>query len=147
MTVLGSYARINPYDVSHVSFIVTDLLIPSVTFTTIIACTTITGIQLQQIGKTRKSMTSDKNISNKEKKVAVMLVVVSVIFIACLAPTSATLSTVGFVPGMSVYGEYFDVALLLYEMSFLTETLSSSVNVLVYYRMSSKYKSTLKSMF
>ncbi|XP_059145203.1 uncharacterized protein LOC131932327 [Physella acuta] len=146
MTLLGAHARVNPSDVNAVSFYVTDLMLPSVTFTTIIACTTITGIQLHQIGKTRKSMTSDKNISNKEKKVAVMLVVVSAIFIACLAPTIVKLTGVAFVTELSVFGDYFDVAMVINEISCLSETLSSSVNLLVYYKMSSKYRRTVKSI-
>ncbi|XP_059145202.1 uncharacterized protein LOC131932326 [Physella acuta] len=122
-------------------------MIPSVTFATIIACTTITGIQLKHVGALRKSISTRNNISTKEKKLVIMLVIVSVIFIACLMPTAATRTAVGIMPELSVNGNYFDVGLLLYELSYLTETLTSSVNLLVYYSMSSRYKYTIRSMF
>ncbi|XP_059145608.1 uncharacterized protein LOC131932689 [Physella acuta] len=149
-TLLGSVPRVNLHDVSPLAFFVTDcyhLLTPCVTFTFIIACTAVTARQLKQIGVTRQSMTSGSPISTKEKKLVKMLVIVSLTFIACLLPTSVTLTAVGLVPDMAVTGSYFDVSLLIYELSYLTETISSSINVLVYYSMSSKYKSTVKSLF
>ncbi|XP_059168442.1 uncharacterized protein LOC131950354 [Physella acuta] len=95
----------------------------------------------------QKKETKNTYLSNKEKKVVLMLTVVSVIFIVCLIPQSAILTAVSQVPGLAVRGVYFDVALLCYSISYLMEAVCSSVNILVYYKMSSRYRKSLQSIW
>ncbi|XP_059168413.1 uncharacterized protein LOC131950320 [Physella acuta] len=95
----------------------------------------------------RKEIKKDNIVSNKEKRVVLMLIVVSVIFIVCLIPQSAILTALIQVPDLSAGGRYFDLAMVCYSISYLMEAVCSSVNILVYYKMSSKYRNTISEHF
>ncbi|XP_059168605.1 type-1 angiotensin II receptor B-like [Physella acuta] len=146
-TLLGVNFRSNPDSVFGISYFITDLFVPYFTFFVIITCTLITGIKLKGSAKWKKSATRIANIhtrdvSKKETKIVRMLSTVSAIFVVCLIPQSAILTAVGLVRGLSIRGTYFDVALLIYSIAFVMETFNSSINIFIYYNMSTKYKTT-----
>ncbi|XP_059145666.1 growth hormone secretagogue receptor type 1-like [Physella acuta] len=148
-TMVGMVFRQNPYLVYAASYIITDLFIPYFTFFVIITSTVIIGIRLSNRALWRQSVskvTKADNVSTKEKKVVVMLVTVTLIFIVCLLPQSAFLTATSFVPGLVFFGTNSDLSFLCYCMCYLTETVSSSVNIVVYYRMSGRYRETLVSV-
>ncbi|XP_059168552.1 uncharacterized protein LOC131950427 [Physella acuta] len=152
ITKLIGIDRENPYNVYGISYYFTDLFVPYFSFFVIIVCNVIVAIQLNRRAAWKRSVTGNKVkpgevVSNKEKKLVLMLTVVATIFIVCLIPQSAVLTTVSLVPEISMYGEYFDVALLCYNISNFTETVSSSVNLLVYYKMSTRYRDTIHTYF
>ncbi|XP_059179592.1 FMRFamide receptor-like [Physella acuta] len=133
--------RQNPYVVFYVSYIITDLLAPYATFLIILISTSIIAVKLKNQAKWRQTMVkSATNISSKEKKTVVMLSTISIVFVVCLIPQSTILTAMSFVPDLSYGGRYFDVTTLGYCVSYLSETVLSSVNILVYLRMSQKYK-------
>ncbi|XP_059168402.1 neuropeptides capa receptor-like [Physella acuta] len=150
-TMIASLYRQNPYDIFGISYFVTDVFVPFFTFFTIILSNTIIAIKLKSRSEwlnsvSHQNMNKEKFVSNKEKKVVLMLTVVSVIFIVCLIPQSAILSAVSQVPGLGNGGIYFNLALLCYSISYLMEAVCSSVNIIVYYKMSSKYRETVRGM-
>ncbi|XP_059168576.1 FMRFamide receptor-like [Physella acuta] len=151
-TYLGVAFSKNAQRVFSVSYFITDLFVPYFTFFIIITCTTITGIKLKTKAAWRKTATGASGkpkaeISNKERKVVVMLITVSVIFVVCLIPQSAILTAVGLVQELSVSGQYFDVAFICYCVSFVAETINSSVNIIVYFKMSSRFRNTFLELF
>ncbi|XP_059168327.1 neuropeptides capa receptor-like [Physella acuta] len=158
-SVIAVNARQNPYNVFGISYFVSDLFVPYFTFFIIIVCNAIIGIKLNTRSKWINSISishssedntvsnKEKFVSNKEKKVVLMLTVVSVIFIVCLIPQSGILTAVSQVSGLMVGGVYYKISLIIYSISYVTETVSSSVNIVVYYKMSSRYKNTLRSIF
>ncbi|KAK0067969.1 FMRFamide receptor [Biomphalaria pfeifferi] len=119
----------------------------------LITCTVTIAISLNQSARWRTSLSSEKTemaakkATLKERKVVRMLTVVSAIFIVCLIPLSATLTAVAFVNDLSILGPYFKVARLCYSVSFMTETVSSTMNPFVYFKMSSKYRRGFLKLF
>ncbi|XP_059168392.1 neuropeptides capa receptor-like [Physella acuta] len=150
-SIIASHFRQNPYNIFSISYFVTDVFIPYFTFFTIILSNIIIAIKLKSRSEWLNSVShqntnKEKFVSNKEKKVVLMLTVVSVIFIVCLIPQSAILTAVSQVPGLGNGGIYFDLAMLCYSFAYLMEAVCSSVNIVVYYKMSSKYRETIRSM-
>ncbi|KAK6959117.1 FMRFamide receptor [Biomphalaria glabrata] len=135
------------------SYFYSDVFVPYFTFTVLISCTIIIAVSLKRNAKWRSSVSLEKTdkaakkATLKELKVVRMLTVVSVIFIVCLIPLSATTTAVALVNELSILGPYFNVARLCYCVSFLTETVSSTMNPFVYYKMSSKYKKGFSQLF
>ncbi|XP_059168274.1 galanin-like G-protein coupled receptor npr-9 [Physella acuta] len=150
-TVLSIAFRSYSSSVFSVSYFITDMLVPHFTFLVLIACTSIIVFQLKSRSNWIRSISSTTKkvatISNKEKKVGLMLVVVSVCFIVCLTPQTVIMSAVCVVPGLGLYGKYFDVASVIYCLAYYSESINSSLNILVYYKMSSKYKKEIHKVF
>ncbi|KAI8786115.1 FMRFamide receptor [Biomphalaria glabrata] len=130
-----------------------DLFIPYFTFSILITCTITTSIHLNKNARWRTSLasgiieTSGNKASRKELKVVRMLTVVSTMFIICLIPLSAVTTAVAICNDLSLQGPYFNIARMIYNFSFLMETVSSSMNPLVYYKMSSKYRKGILKLF
>ncbi|XP_059174766.1 uncharacterized protein LOC131954933 [Physella acuta] len=140
-SILTAIYRQNPYTVFSISYIMTDLVAPYATFFIIILSTSIITVKLRSQAKWRQSLVkSSTNISTKEKKTVVMLSTISIVFVICLLPQSAILAAISFVPELSYGGRHFDVSTLCYCISYMFETILSSVNTLVYFKMSQKYR-------
>ncbi|XP_059138925.1 lysophosphatidic acid receptor 4-like [Physella acuta] len=150
-TYLGIVFRSVSKSMYDVSYLITDLFLPYATFIVIIVSTVILSFKLNHRAKWVKTLSSvnkrDKNISQSEKRVIRMLTTISITFIVCLMPQSAILSAVSLVPGLGLYGKYFDIALVCYNVAYYTESINSSITIVVYYSMSSNYKKTLQQMF
>ncbi|CAL1537211.1 unnamed protein product [Lymnaea stagnalis] len=129
------------------SYFITDLAVPYITFVALISCTLVIIIKVKAKAAWRKSVSSSRlssggKVSNKETRLVQMLTAVSLIFIVCLIPQSSILTAVAINQDLSASGEHFDIALLCYCIAFLMETVNSSVNIIVYYKMSSRYRET-----
>ncbi|XP_059172640.1 probable G-protein coupled receptor frpr-1 [Physella acuta] len=149
-TLLTLSFRSNREAVFSVSYFITDLFVPYFTFAVIILSTAVIAVKLHIRARWRgDNITTQPNtdVTTKDKKLILMLTTVSVIFIVCLIPQSAILTAVSLVRGLSLKGSYFDLALLCYVISYYMETINSSVNFLVYYKMSSKFQKTLRDLF
>ncbi|KAH9491814.1 hypothetical protein Btru_029575 [Bulinus truncatus] len=100
-SVLIVFYRDNAETVIRVSFFINDLVVPSISFLILIACTVYLITSLKSKARWRNSVALANNktevISSKEKKTSVMLTTVSVIFLACMTPGCATLTAIGFV--------------------------------------------------
>ncbi|XP_059168783.1 probable G-protein coupled receptor frpr-1 [Physella acuta] len=149
-SILAAVFRENNKYVFDISYLITDLFLPYLTFIIIITSTVTIAATLKKQSLWRQSCNSksdNKQITKKEKRVVMMLSVVAVVFIVCLIPQSAVLTASGLVPELGAYGLYFDVFLVVSCLSYLMETVSSSANIVIYYSMSSKYKETIHSCF
>ncbi|KAK6958570.1 FMRFamide receptor [Biomphalaria glabrata] len=152
-TILRVVPKENWYFGIRLSYMVNDIFLQYLTFAVLIASTVITSVNLHKSAIWRKSISKgdhrkvENKVSIKEIKVVRMLSLVSVSFIVCLLPLCATLTAVGVVKELSQNGAYYQVARLSYGISFLMETVSSSMNAFIYFNMSSKYKNTLKKFF
>ncbi|XP_059143424.1 melatonin-related receptor-like [Physella acuta] len=149
-SILHIMYRQNPFMVFNISYYINDLMAPYTTFFIILMSTAIITIKLKQQARWRQSMSNVKtetHISSKERKTVVMLSTISIVFVVCLIPQSTILTAVSFVPDISYGGRYFYLALMGYCVSYLSETILSSVNILVYLRMSHKYKEQFLIIF
>ncbi|XP_055878095.1 uncharacterized protein LOC129924830 [Biomphalaria glabrata] len=144
--------RENADIVLHVSYLLLDLAVPYFTFLVTIVSTIIIVVQLRSKAKWRSAVVSGQSQSEKsdallkEKRTSVMLVTVSLIFIVCLIPHSAVLTALSFVRELKLGGAYFNIAFLCYTFTFLMETINCSVSILVYYKMSTKFRTTAQEM-
>ncbi|KAI8795002.1 psychosine receptor [Biomphalaria glabrata] len=151
-TIYTLIYRENADIVLHVSYLLIDLAVPYFTFLVTTVSTVVIVVQLRSKAKWRSAVVSGKTQGEKsdallkEKRTSVMLVTVSLIFIVCLIPHSAVLTALSFVRELKLGGAYFNIAFLCYTFTFLMETINCSVSILVYYKMSTKFRTTAQEM-
>ncbi|CAL1544290.1 unnamed protein product, partial [Lymnaea stagnalis] len=78
--------------------------------------------------------------SAKELKLTKMITSLTMIFLVCNMPSNGLLAASIFVPGFTSTGKFAELFQMLHSVAFFLETVNSSVNLLVYYAMSSKFK-------
>uniref|UniRef100_A0A2C9KYQ7 G-protein coupled receptors family 1 profile domain-containing protein n=1 Tax=Biomphalaria glabrata TaxID=6526 RepID=A0A2C9KYQ7_BIOGL len=153
-TMFTGLGRSNTDQIMHVSYLITDLALPYFTFLAIVVCNVVITVTLKTKAKWRTSVSGvgkrDEHawrLRMKERKTVVMLVTVSVIFIACLIPHSAMLTALSVFRGLKFGGPYFQIACVVYSFTFLMETINCSVSCIIYYKMSTKYRVVAQQMF
>uniref|UniRef100_A0A2C9K0I4 G-protein coupled receptors family 1 profile domain-containing protein n=1 Tax=Biomphalaria glabrata TaxID=6526 RepID=A0A2C9K0I4_BIOGL len=152
-TVLGIFYTKNINDVLGPSLLLINTLVPLAAFLVVILCNIVIGFRLKRASVWRQ-MTSGAAIttpgaavSMKEKKMVKMIVTMSSIFIICFSPLSAFLSARAIVPELSINGVYSNINWIVVTYVMAMDTVNSSLSIVVYYRMSSKYRETLLLMF
>lgn len=136
--------------VERVSYIVNNVFIPFSAFLVIIICTIILVIKLRQQANWRqKSTTAEQadKVTIRNQKVAKMVVMISTLFIVCFVPVSLVFIAMSLEPELSVAGKYRKILIIVAVLGVLLESVNSSVNIFVYYRMSSKYRTTIRELF
>ncbi|XP_012945941.1 somatostatin receptor type 2-like [Aplysia californica] len=150
-TLLGILYTDNMNEVQGISLFITDLTAPFCVFTMVLLCTVIIRVKLVQKVKWRQTAsgvaTSKGELPTKEKKVVVMVTTISAIFIVCFTPVPLLMTARCIEPELSVIGRYANMNWVLFSTAFVIESLNSSVNIFVYYRMSSKYKEAFNEVF
>ncbi|KAI8793161.1 growth hormone secretagogue receptor type 1 [Biomphalaria glabrata] len=121
-------------------------------FSCAIILTTILIISLKQKSKWRQASTydkdnGDKGLSSKDKKTIRMVIVVASVLIVCYTPASINSILTPLVPGYSINGDQSNSFEAGWSFAFLLHSINSSVTMLLYYNMSSKYKSTFHQIF
>ncbi|GFO14189.1 chemosensory receptor a [Plakobranchus ocellatus] len=133
---------------------------PVVAFVIVVVCTIFLVVQLRKMASWRKSATSAgrqkednsalkeaaPNSSSKEKRLARMVVVIATNFIVCFTPTLALLLANAAFEELHFLGPYGRILLVLMLITFLGESISAGVNILIYYNMTTKFRSTLRQM-
>ncbi|XP_059172641.1 uncharacterized protein LOC131953473 [Physella acuta] len=149
-TILHIAFRQFSHSVFNISYYINDVTAPFITFSVIITSTSIIAVRLKSQARWRQSMNAVKSeggISSRERKVVVMLCTISIMFVICLIPQSTILTAVSFVPVLSYGQKYFDIALMGYCVSYFSETTLSSANILIYLKMSQKYREQFSILF
>ncbi|CAL1543373.1 unnamed protein product, partial [Lymnaea stagnalis] len=107
----------------------------------------LTGVliyKLKQKTKWRQQSTFDatqsENISSRDRKTINMVIAIAIVFIVCSAPSVAFVTVSFFVPGFGIIGQYADVFFVGWSFGLLFEGLNASVDIVLYYVMSSRYK-------
>ncbi|XP_059177845.1 growth hormone secretagogue receptor type 1-like [Physella acuta] len=98
----------------------------------------------------RKSIYGHQNsesISNRDKKTINMIIIIAIILIVCYTPGTILSLVTFFVPDFSIVGNYVNLFFAVWSFGFLFETINSSVNIFLYYKMSSKYRRSFCGMF
>ncbi|KAK0066679.1 G-protein coupled receptor C02B8.5 [Biomphalaria pfeifferi] len=148
-TVLGIFYTKNINDVLGPSLFLTNSVVPLVSFAVIILCNIVIAFRLKRASVWRQMSsgaaitTPGAAVSVKEKKMVKMIVIVSVIFIICFIPSSALLTARAIIPELSISGIYSNINWIVATYALEMETVNSSITIVVYYRMSSKYRETL----
>lgn len=136
--------------VDKFSYVINNIFIPYSSFVIIVVCTVILVVKLRSNTEWRKvsaNTTQADTVSARNQKVAKMVVLISALFIACFVPISIIFIAMCFEPEFSVYGKYKDLLCVIGGLGFMLESINSSVNIFIYYYMSTKYRSIFREIF
>ncbi|XP_012943203.1 probable G-protein coupled receptor frpr-1 [Aplysia californica] len=120
-----------------------------VSFFAIITCTIILVQNLLLKSKWRQSTSSavqQESFSKRDTKVVKMIVFISGIFIACYLPSAANFIATVISDEYSIVGRYQNMFLLTWAIFSALVAINSTVNIFVYYSMSSKFREVLNNM-
>lgn len=107
--------------------------------------------KLKEKSKWRQSIStcggsSTKEPSVKENRTVKMITLVAIIYCVCFLPMLGCFITVTLVPDFICFGAYNNTFFLAWSFAFLLDSINSSVNIFVYYRMSTKFRTTFRTV-
>ena len=144
-----------PYDVlgetKSIYFMSSFSLLSFVCFFFVVVSTTLLVVRLKQNLEWRNEAAkqSSKSSGNpKEIKAARSVVAICTIFIMCFTPNVALVLTSLVYPKFNQHDPYLGTLMIaLHAICTMLQVLSSAVNIVVYYRMSTKYREVFNSMY
>ncbi|XP_059148898.1 galanin-like G-protein coupled receptor npr-9 [Physella acuta] len=118
-------------------------------FLLVLAFTAILVWNLKHTSRWRKQHHSDPRDSTyaRSKKAMSMVLVISSVLIVCSIPSIACSIVAFFVQEFSVLGRYQNIFYSAWSFSFICGATNASLNIFLYYRMSSKYRRSFRQMF
>ncbi|GFO27831.1 chemosensory receptor a [Plakobranchus ocellatus] len=152
--------------IQKIIFVICGVLQPVLAFLCVIVCTFFLVVHLRKVSTWRKSVTSatvqcgdnsgenaetsqsvtQNRLPSKEDRLVRMVVVIAVIFVVSFTPTCLMLLFAALVDEFSLFGVYKRMYMVCGLSTFLTQSLSGSVNILIYYTMASKFRSALRQL-
>ncbi|XP_025078467.1 G-protein coupled receptor daf-37-like [Pomacea canaliculata] len=133
--------------------------LPSIFFIIIVVTTAVVAVKLQSALAWRNSVatsettqvskdvsTSKARLSSKEVAVTRMLIGTSLVFIVCAIPNLCGQLASFIVPDLSYTGKFYNLYSLMWAVIGLFRSINSSLNFVVYYVMSSKFRVTLYTL-
>lgn len=125
------------------------VFVPFIAFIVVSACTTMLVVELKNKAKWRSQSAGREGASkltSANKKVAKMVVIISALFISCFIPISISCVAIITVPGFSIDGKFRNLLIVMGGLGFLLESVNSSMNIFIYYYMSSKFREVFYQM-
>ncbi|CAG5119680.1 unnamed protein product, partial [Candidula unifasciata] len=146
-TLIGILFTSSRSDVEGVAYILHSTL-GMTSFMGVVIVTVLLVSKLRQSSQWRKQATSNYSTheasSDREKKTVKMVVLIASILIACYTPSAVTgLAAFIIGPEFNIRGAYTNICTAMWSMALTIESINSSVNIFVYYSMSSKYRDTV----
>lgn len=138
-----------------ISYAVSGVFMPTSCFLSVVILTTFLVVKLYQKAAWRMSVSSGMihgsnttgQANAKERKVAKMVVLMSVIFIISFLPAVGFFITGIVEPTFNYDRLNKNLLLVSLSISNTTEAINASVNIFIYVKMSSKYRETFLNMF
>ena len=137
----------NRFLVDVLNGVVYGLALPIFFFLTTTVTTIITAVKLRSAATWRRDQTSAAEADSKEVAVTRMLIAVSCVFIVCSIPNIMYRVTPFFLPGFSDGGRHQNLVFLGLCLLHFFPTVNSSVNFIFYFKMGTRYRMVLKSLF
>lgn len=120
-------------------------------FLIVILFTIILVVKLRQTSGWRKGATSDSThqgaICSRDKKTMKLIVVIATILIVCYTPGTAITMATFVEPEFMLLRRYENFCFAMWSVSFVFQTLNSSINIVLYFTMSTKYRETFYELF
>lgn len=120
-------------------------------FFLVIVFTIILVFKLKQNSLWRQNALSEirqnENLSIRDKKVVSMIIVLASVLVVCYTPTVMLSIISSCVPGFSVVGKLANSFNAAWSFGFLLHSINSNINILLYFRMSSKFRSKFRELF
>ncbi|GFO46856.1 chemosensory receptor a [Plakobranchus ocellatus] len=148
-----------------ISFVICGVIQPLVAFSIVLICTGLLVVQLRKISSWRLSVTSAKShriqseenpvsnssaaearISQKEERLVRMVVAIATIFIVSYIPTCIMLLCFVAFDEFNLSGTYSRLFIVFSYITSLGQPISGSVNILIYYKMASKFRSVFRRL-
>ncbi|CAL1533719.1 unnamed protein product, partial [Lymnaea stagnalis] len=148
-TLIGLVFTEDREAIEKVLFAINNVFIPFSAFGAVIICTVVLVVKLKQKTKWRKTSTApgkSDNVSSRDQKVSRMIVMVSTLFIVCFTPMTVFFVGMIVVPELSIVGTYRNIFFIISSFSFILESTNSSLNIFIYYHMSSRYKAVFNQL-
>lgn len=137
--------------VETATFPVHSVFLPIVAQFVVIFCTAALVFKLDNKTKWRAASVTQTSKPGqnaaKEKKVAKMVIFLSIIFLICSLPATVNFFMMACFPEFSFGGKYENVYIFIWSLTVFVETINSSVNIFVYLRMSSKFRFAFIEIF
>lgn len=150
-TIIGLVFTSNRNNVEGICYVIHSLL-SMTSLQGVVIFTAVLIIKLRRSSKWRKESTSRHelrgSISAREQKTVKMIVLIASVLIFCNTP-GAIISMSSFIvgPELSITGKYLSVCVAAWSFACSFQIFNSSVNIFLYYKMSSKYKETFIKLF
>lgn len=149
-TLLGLAFTSNRESMEGLAFILYAVL-GTLSFMAVVILTVLLVFNLKRKAKWRQESTFDnkqsENITNRDKKTVNMVIMIAIVLIICYSP-GILISTGMFVDSeFSVIGREINIFMVTWSFAFLFEAINSSVNIFMYYKLSSKYRRTFHDIF
>ncbi|CAL1543382.1 unnamed protein product [Lymnaea stagnalis] len=149
-TLLGLVFTKERKSVEGLTFLMYGIL-GKLSFLAVILFTVILVLSLRRKTKWRKKSIfgnrQSEKISNRDKKTINMIILIALILIVCYTPGIILSMVTVFEPEFSIIGKYVNLFFAIWSFGFLFETINSSVNIFLFYKMSSKYRRSFNEMF
>ncbi|GFO35305.1 chemosensory receptor a [Plakobranchus ocellatus] len=148
-----------------ISIAICGVIQPLLAFAIVLICTVVLVFQLRKISSWRMSVTSAKRqrvqpeenpaasssvaearISQKEERLVRMVVAIATIFIVSYFPTCIMLLCYVVFDELNIFGVYRRLSIVSSYITTLGQPISGSVNILIYYKMASKFRSVFRRL-
>ncbi|CAG5134064.1 unnamed protein product [Candidula unifasciata] len=148
-SILGIMKTAGSGYIQNIAFWINNIL-PTIFFIFITICTFILVKSLQKHAKWKEQTVSSpnqKDVSNRDTKVAKMVSIISIVFIFCYAP--GTILFIFFVvfPELTFAGKQRNLLVGIFTILLQLEVVNATANFFIYLSMSSRFKSTFKDIF
>ncbi|KAH9514458.1 hypothetical protein Btru_025309 [Bulinus truncatus] len=147
-TLLGLVFTPDRKNMGGLVFILNASLI-ALSYLLVVVFTAVLIYKLKHSSKWRKENHRDSSelTSRRENKAVTMVLLIAAVLIICSAPNIVLSLVSFFIQEFSVVGRYTDIFFAAWSFAFFFGAVNSSVNIFLYYKMSSKYRRSFKVLF
>ncbi|XP_005106209.1 galanin-like G-protein coupled receptor npr-9 [Aplysia californica] len=168
-TRLMLWVSSNRREMENISGVMNGSILPAVSLTIIIICTCamvsslnsssswreqhagLSQTKHSQTGSSQDAAASQRSVADSgknmpERRVARMVIVIALICVMCTVPELTINIVRRFFPDLDANRRYRYTNVIMYYAKYTIQNVNASVNIAIYYRMSSRYRQTLRSM-
>lgn len=120
------------------------------TFLFVVCCTIILVSNLWKQRKWREATsqsTATDTTGQKDRKLVKMIIVISTMYIVCFLPGTIRKCAMSAVPSLAKGGIHGNLRHVISSFTDITESINSSMNIFVYYHMSTKFRAIFRRSF
>lgn len=148
-TLIGIIYSKDLLDFEGISYPINIIIIPFFAYFIIIIATAIPVIQLHMTSKWREKAAISGNtakLTTSNMKIAKVVIMISVLFISSYIPVVVNCIAMNVVPGFTINGKLEHMVISVGGTGVLLESINASMNIFIYYYMSSKYRDVFREM-
>ncbi|XP_059139394.1 allatostatin-A receptor-like [Physella acuta] len=149
-TIIASRYRFSP-EILKIWYLVSDLAVPISYYIIIVVSNIAIVLKLKVKAEWRKSTATkylpENQISQKDKKVTRMLIMISMVFAICQTPIIMIYTASALERELTFRGKYSNVLILNSSFVILFDVIFGSVDIFIYYNMSTKFRNTFLELF